>query len=132
MIAKEDWHYPYFTYEEMSCHCKCKGTPTPEFMATLVKMREEAAFPFEVSSGYRCPEYNEIVGHTGENGPHTTGLACDILIYGERAFVLLKLALKYGMTGIGISQKGDLNSRFIHIDCIQPGGQDPRPRIWSY
>lgn len=132
MIRKEDWRYPYFTYEEMTCKCGCKGTPTPEFMSLLIKIRKEAAFPLWVASGYRCPVHNEIVSSTGKNGPHTMGLACDILISGEKAFALVELALKYGMTGIGILQKGDFSSRFIHIDCIETGGQDPRPRIWSY
>jgi hypothetical protein len=71
------------------------------------------------------------VSTTGFDGPHTTGKAADILVYGEDALLLLKLALARGFTGIGISQKGDIHSRFIHLDILaQP--DYPRPFLWSY
>lgn len=100
-------------------------------MGRLELMRTEAAFPFVVTSGFRCPEYNAKVSSTGLDGPHTTGLAVDLAVRGSHAFLLTKLAIKHGMTGIGVSQKGD--GRFLHFDSIQPGDKKHlRPWIWSY
>ena len=127
-----DWNYPYFTKKEMECSCGCGGLPRPEFMEMLVKIREKASFPFIISSGFRCGPYNAKVSDTGINGPHTLGLACDILVFGDRAYRLIYLAIQYGITGIGIQQKGNKMTRFIHLDSIEPGGMHPRPWIWSY
>lgn len=127
------WEYPYFKADEMRCHCgECDTLPRDEFMQILVRMREEAAFPFIITSGYRCAHYNRQVANTGENGPHVLGLAADIRVYGDRAFRLIGLAIKHGMTGIGFSQKGPLSSRYIHVDCVPSDETHKRPWIWSY
>lgn len=126
------WNYPYFTEKEMSCNCGCGGLPQDSFMQILVTMREEAGFPFIISSGYRCPVYNSQVSDSGFTGPHTLGLAADVRLYGERALKFIAIALKHGMTGIGVGQKGEFRSRYIHTDCVKPGGSYPRPTIWSY
>ena len=125
------WHWNNFSVDEL----KCKGTGkypdmTPEiaaFMDRLQGIRDVAKFPLIISSGYRAPEHNSRVSKTGKTGPHTTGRAVDIAIRGEEAFVLVRLAMLHGMTGVGISQKG--KTRFIHLDDLTDG---PRPRIWSY
>lgn len=101
-------------------------------MKILVTMREEAGFPFPISSGYRCPAYNQQVSDSGLNGPHTTGLAADILVNMKQALEVVRLGLKHGMTGYGISQKGDLSKRFIHVDCLTKAMGFPRPAIFSY
>jgi hypothetical protein len=36
-----------------------------DFMQKLIALREHLAFPFIVSSAYRCPSHNEKVGATG-------------------------------------------------------------------
>jgi uncharacterized protein YcbK (DUF882 family) len=64
----------------------------------------------------------------GKGGRHTQGVAVDCLVYGEDALDLISLALKHGFNGIGVSQKGDFNSRFIHLDIRQ----ESSPAIWSY
>lgn len=103
----------------------------PGFMDTLEKMREEAGFPFIVTSAYRCPEYNAKVSPTGRTGPHTVGKAIDLHTYGAQTHTLIGLAITHGMTGIGIKQKGPQKERFIHLDrCQEP--EFPRPRVWSY
>ena len=132
-MSESDWSMPtetqkwkHFTEGEMACsHCGLR--PMDEhFMARLDELRERCGFPLVISSGYRCPEHNEAVSKTGRNGPHTTGQAADILIEGERAYLLVKTAIAMNFRGIGINQKGV--GRYIHIDdCLEP-----RPRIWSY
>lgn len=125
------WPYPHFTEDEMRCRCGCGGLPKDEFMKLLSVIRKEADFRFVVSSGFRCSAYNAVVAASGAHGPHTTGLAADILISGTSAYELVRLALIHGMTGVGVKQKGSL--RFIHLDCIGPGDcLIHRPAIWSY
>lgn len=128
------WRYdPYFAEAEMRCPCgECDLRMKPEFMDRLVEMRVEAGFPFIINSAARCPKYNAGHSDSGLNGPHTTGMAADIGIFANLAFKVVRLAFKYGMTGIGVSQKGNFSKRFIHVDCLPIEPKYLRPRIWSY
>lgn len=128
------WKYePYFTRNEMRCKCgECDGVPLDSFMEKLFSMRVKCGFPFPISSAYRCPKYNAIVSTTGEGGPHTLGLAADIKVYGERALLVLEAAIAVEMTGLGISQKGAMSKRFIHVDNVLGVPHIPRPFVWSY
>lgn len=120
--------YQYFQDKELQCHCGCKQNKMDEdFMHLLEEMRREAGFPFVITSAYRCPEWNAQTSHTGAIGPHTTGKAVDIKCTHEKAHKILGLAIKYGIHGIGISQKGDWGSRFIHID----NARDDK-KLWTY
>ena len=85
-----------------------------------------------VSSGYRTPDYNAAVSSTGTDGPHTTGRAVDVRVRGADALELVQIANEFGFTGIGISQRGDQASRFVHLDDLENGESCPRPWIWSY
>lgn len=126
--------YKYFTAKELACKCgKCgKGEADmdAEFMAKLDAIREECGFPLNVTSGFRCKAHNAQVSRTGLHGPHTTGHAVDIRVMGSQCHKFLGTALKHGMTGIGVSQKG--KSRFIHVDDLTNADGYPRPTIWSY
>ncbi len=101
-------------------------------MDKLQAIRDALGSPLAVSSGYRTPEYNAEVSKTGLDGPHTTGQAADIRIYGRRALLLIASAIKLGMTGIGIAQLGALRKRFIHLDDLPDAPGRPRPWLWGY
>lgn len=122
----------HFSEYELKCKCgKCEFPGMDlEFMNLIETIRVDPDWqkPMRVSSAYRCPAYNTQVSSTGENGPHTTGQAMDFLVSGKDAHKLLGLAMDYGFTGIGISQKGPHSSRFIHLDNLTLN----RPWIWSY
>lgn len=118
----------YFKLEEFDCKGTGRNEMNHEFITLLDEMRHELGFPFIISSGYRAPEHNVLVSGTGPDGPHTTGLAADIRVYGERAYDLVDLATSRGVRGIGIQQKGAWASRFIHLDMVNR----PRRTIWSY
>ena len=121
---------PYFTKAELKCKCgRCGGKMDDVFMRKLSAMRKEAGFGFVLSSAYRCPSHNAKVSSTGRTGPHTTGRAVDIRCFGARAHRVIELAFKHGMTGIGVSQKGRHDKRFIHVDDLD---EIMRPTIWSY
>ena len=97
-----------------------------EFMRMLQTLRDEMQGPLKVSSGFRCEDHNEMVSTTGRTGPHTHARATDILISGERAMVLFEKARQIGFSGIGLSQRGPHQDRFVHIDT------KPRKALWSY
>jgi uncharacterized protein YcbK (DUF882 family) len=124
----DEWVGPYefFSENEMKCKCGCKGLPKHSLMVKLVKLRKLLG-PLEVSSGFRCPEYNAQVSNTGLDGPHTHGLAADIKIRDAKAIKLMLYAYLEGFKGFGVSQKGI--SRFIHID-LMPNRADRQ--LWSY
>jgi len=99
-------------------------------MQRLDRLRERLAFPFLISSAYRCADRNEIVSTTGRDGPHTTGRAVDIFVMGESAYLVNKFAPHFGFTGIGMKQHG--KDRFYHLDDLEATETRPRPWIWSY
>jgi len=120
----------YFTEKELACHCGCgQVNMDSDFMEMLDNLRWRYNHPLILSSAYRCPDYNAEVSSTGIHGPHTTGKAVDIKIYGEPAHRLLLLAATMPFTGFGFSQKGKHAARFIHLDTVQGAN---RPGIWSY
>jgi len=126
----------HFSPAEFNCRCKvCVDSwrhMDMEFIYALDQLRERLKFPMIITSGYRCPAYNDVVSTTGPHGPHTTGRAADVAISGEKAFRLVQQCTLGGwMTGIGINQKGPHEKRFIHLDDL--GAPDhPRPRVWTY
>ena len=123
--------WDYFTEKEL----RCKGTDEcqmdEDFMARLVSLRKDFNEPMIISSGYRHESYNQVVGGA-KNSPHLYGKAVDVLVSGKAAYKLMKLAIQHGFTGIGVSQRGSHDSRFLHIDTMDSSNVHPRPWIWSY
>ena len=123
----------YFSDREVACKCgKCDGKNHMDdiFMSRLDSLRAVYGAPIYLTSAYRCPAYNAEISSTGANGPHTTGMAVDIMVSGQHAHRIVKLAMAAGFTGIGVKQSGEYSSRFIHLDTLPMG--NTRPRIWSY
>ena len=123
--------WEYFTEEEL----KCKGTDEclmdKDFMSRLVALRKEFNEPMVISSGYRHASYNQVIGGA-KNSPHLYGKAVDVLVSGRTAYRLMKMAMQHGFTGIGISQRGPHDGRFLHIDTMESSEVHPRPWVWSY
>lgn len=124
--------YKYFTKKELQCPCCDFNDCHPSFMHKIELLREACNFPFIVTSAFRCVNYNERIGGA-KNSAHTLGQALDIKVSHEKAFEIVRLAYDFGFTGIGVSQKGPKESRFIHLDNVPRFDPTvPRPRIWSY
>lgn len=104
----------------------------PEFLDKFEALRVAVRFALPISSGYRTPAHNQVVSHTGPEGPHTTGRACDIKLYGERALLVLEAARSFGFTGIGVMQAGSMASRYLHLDDLEATLTRPRPFLWTY
>ena len=118
----------HFTKKETGCRCgKCDRAQGMK-EATLRRfdlLRDACGFALSMTSGYRCPQHPK-----NPEGVHGDGEGGDIKVDRQRAFIVLREALKLGFTGIGISQKG-AGGRFIHLD--DSGRADKlRPTIWSY
>ncbi len=123
-----DWSdYPNFTEAEMRCHCGCgRADMSPDFMAALQRVRVAYGKPMNITSGFRCPEYDRKIGG---KGVHPTGQASDVAISGENVHHLLAAAVVIGMRGLGIKQHGPHATRFLHVDML---ASPMRPRVWSY
>lgn len=117
----------HFTDVELECRCLCGTLPPQDFQDTLQRFRIAWGNPMRISSGARCPEHNARVSSTGRSGPHTIG-AVDVLVSGQAAYELVRRAIAWGWTGIGIHQRGPHGQRFVHLDMLD----HPRPRIWTY
>lgn len=117
-----------FPDTELACKCGCGGLPPVPFQLELQRLRNNYGRPMVLSSGCRCPDHNVRKSKTGRNGPHTQG-AVDVLVWGEAAHDLIANALAAGWTGIGVSQKGAREARFIHLDQLEG---PTRPWVWSY
>ena len=118
-----------FSKADMSCRCGCGiYEMDDEFMRMLQELRNQRNGPLRVTSARRCDAHNHDVStaKNKKNGVHTLGQASDILISGERAMLLFEKARQIGFSGIGLSQRGDHASRFVHLDT------KPRKALWSY
>ena len=134
----------YFSIEELRCH-ETKTLPSDSildsdeftlFVTILNEMRGQT--PLLVSSWYRSPLHS-VERAKLHPGVHTTGLAADLVVQGQRAIDVCAWFLRVhkDVAGLGVSQKG--STRFIHCDL---GGTEivrktlnpapPRPTIWSY
>ena len=122
----------HFKQHELECHCGCgRNEMDLEFLDLLEDLRAWVGKPLTLSSAFRCPVHNNAVSSSGTNGPHTTGHAVDILVYGSIATDVIKGGIYLGMTGFGVNQKGHRGSRFIHLDDLSYPDYD-RPWVWSY
>lgn len=119
----------YFTEEELSCPCCGENKFSEETLKKFNKLRHDLGRPLPMSSGYRCEAYNALKGYTQT---HATGQAGDLNVSHELAFDIVALASDYGFTGVGVSQKGNVKGRFIHLDDLPAANSRPRPHIWSY
>tara|TARA_Y100000310_G_C20565442_1_gene755238 strand:+ start:168 stop:509 length:342 start_codon:yes stop_codon:yes gene_type:complete len=109
-----------------------------DFMERLQLLRaewyKESTRVLRVNSGFRCKKHNARVSKFASkvdgSGPHTLGKAVDILISGNDATKLFKMAKQY-MSGIGYSFKGRSGSHFLHLDTLTPEEAE-RPAVWAY
>lgn len=126
-----EWEFTNFRPEELACRHTGKEGIKKELMVALQSLRDEMDFPFIITSGYRSPEH-PIEIKKEKQGTHSMGLAVDILCSHKQAFKIISSAAKHGFTGIGVSQKGSTDKRFIHLDIAGLKNGKARPTVWSY
>lgn len=131
-LTDDDFNaWPNFKRSEFACKGNGECRMDPAFMDLIQALRLEYGKPMVITSGYRSPDHNAAVSDTGSDGVHTTGRAADVLVCGGDAVRLIGIAVRLGFQGFGISQKGDMGKRFIHLDIGNPA-KFPRPAMWSY
>jgi uncharacterized protein YcbK (DUF882 family) len=85
-------------------------------MERLQAIRSEYGRPMRITSGYRHPTHPVEARKTHSNGEHTQGMCADVAVAdGRERFDLVRLALKHGITRVGVA-KG-----FIHLGLGGPG-----------
>ncbi|BBM03797.1 D-Ala-D-Ala carboxypeptidase family metallohydrolase [Microbulbifer sp. GL-2] len=120
----------YFTESELACRCCGKNYFKEETLKRLIRVRKRFAKPMIINSGYRCLVHNARLNATMT---HATGQAVDVQVALGRAYRLIQIAQEEGFTGIGVKQKGQFKSRFLHLDDLEPIlSERTRPTIWSY
>ena len=101
-----------FKLSEFACKCgNCENLINVGFIQALQKLRDEYGKPLTITSGYRCPAHNAVVGGA-KHSYHMKGLAADIAVTGaSERYQIVKRAIELGVFGgIGIS------SGFVHLD----------------
>lgn len=130
-MTVQDWSiYPNFSEKEFACSKTGYCFMHHEMVDVLQSIRSKHGMPMIISSGYRH------ISHPAESskenpGEHTYGLAADILCHGVTALKYIKLAQSLGVKRIGVHQKGDIKSRFIHLGLGDKIGAFPSG-IWTY
>lgn len=105
-----------FSKEELSCKCCGKALLDPVLIRKLQLLRDNAAEPLDITSGYRCPKRNAEIGGA-PNSFHMKGMAVDIALDGvdkARRYKLVKLAFEVGFGGIEVS------GVHLHVDVRPP------------
>lgn len=121
---QEDWCN--FTPDEFRCSCCNRLEISSDIMDLLQAARNELG-ALQITSAYRCPQHNSKVSKTGENGPHTTGLAVDIHVSNSQHRKTLIDYFATKVTGLGVAKT------FLHIDLLTPdNGFEMRPNAWKY
>ncbi len=100
-----------FSEDEFACRCCGSLLLHPELLRKLEAMRFAAGAPVIVTSGYRCQDYNKVVGGAA-NSYHTFGMAADVFVNGVSTQRLAELAEDVGFDGIGIYP----DQAFVHVD----------------
>lgn len=127
-----DWNnYPNFSRDELKCKATGECDMHPEMMDILQQIRNELAQPIFISSGYRSVRH-PVEQEKDKPGEHTLGMAVDILCHGPKALKIIKLAQDRNIKRIGVHQKGNPNSRFVHIGIADRYKLDFPAAIWTY
>ena len=121
---QEDWCN--FTPDEFRCSC-CNRLEISSDIIDLLQTARNELGPLQITSAYRCPSHNSSVSSTGENGPHTTGMAVDIHVSNSQHRKQLIDYFATKVTGLGVAKT------FLHIDLLTPElGFEMRPNAWKY
>ena len=101
----------HFKLSEFACpYCK-KVMLHPKLLAKLTELRKILERPVHITSGYRCPKYNQEAGGV-ISSYHCIGLAADIVVKDIELITLLEICENLDFSGIGFYEK----RHFLHLD----------------
>ena len=117
--------YPNFDKAEFDCKHTGGNEMKHEFMQVLQAVRAELGRPMSITSGYRHWTHPVEAKKGKTTGEHTMGTCADVAcIDGRHRYELVTLALKHGITRIGIAKT------FVHLGI--GSGHLPIRVIWEY
>ena len=103
------WPWKHFKPKEMACRGTGKLQMHTGLLDNLDILRSRFNSPITILRAYRSPYHNSC-GGGAPLSRHLFGDACDISIRNKDKFLLEKLALELGFTGLGYY------NTFLHID----------------
>ncbi|MGB6371674.1 MAG: D-Ala-D-Ala carboxypeptidase family metallohydrolase [Atribacterota bacterium] len=101
----------HFKLSEFACPCCKRVMLHPKLLVKLIELRKILERPIYITSGYRCPRYNQKIGGV-VNSYHCIGLAADIKVNNINLIELLGYAEEIDFNGIGFYEK----KNFLHLD----------------
>ena len=117
--------YPNFEPHEFDCKHTGNNEMKHEFMQALQAVRTDLGKPMSITSGYRHWTHPIEAAKGKTTGEHTLGTCADVACTdGRTRYELVTLALKHGITRIGIAKT------FVHLGI--GGGVLPLRVIWEY
>lgn len=120
--------YPNFSASEFRCKHTGREAMQDDFLRKLQGLRTEFGRAIVISSGYRDPSH-PVEARKARPGAHAAGRAVDIKVVSPATmYELLRLAPRYGFTGIGISFRSS-TPKFLHLDDVTGPS---RPAVWVY
>tara|TARA_Y100001973_G_C5208440_1_gene343448 strand:+ start:7282 stop:7665 length:384 start_codon:yes stop_codon:yes gene_type:complete len=123
--------FKYFSWSEFDCQSG-KGEAIKymdkDFICLLDDARGIAGVPFNITSGYRTPEYNKALQEEGyktsKTSSHVKGLAADISANDSATrFKIITALMIVGINRIGVG------NTFIHCDVDKDKTEQI---IWTY
>jgi hypothetical protein len=110
MTAARWEEYPNFEKSEFDCKATGENNMQHEFMEILQAIRKEFNKSMRITSGCRSKKHPIEAKKTHSNGEHTQGTCSDVYCdNGSDRFKLIQLALKHGITRIGVAET------FLHL-----------------
>jgi len=100
----------YFKRAEFACACGCGQDTVDYHLAEMLDaLREWAGAPVTITSGNRCPSYNQKIGGSPAS-QHLLGRAADVVVKGKAPKEVADWAEGLHPGGLG------RYSNFTHID----------------
>lgn len=94
------------------------------FLELLDRIREDAAIPFVITSGFRTVRHNAGLKGSTPNSAHLSGMAADIrALTGRDKWLIVAAGIRNGIRRIGIGRN------FAPVDN---DASLPDPTIWIY
>ena len=117
----------HFRLSEYECRCgQCSETRVDlEHVERLEILRRELGRPVVITSAYRCPAHNQVVGghRTSE---HMEGTATDVVVRGVEPDRVALTADRLSFPGLG------RYDTFTHVDSRDLAYRDGRPARWDH
>ncbi|MGI9499414.1 MAG: D-Ala-D-Ala carboxypeptidase family metallohydrolase [Geminicoccaceae bacterium] len=130
-VEPHEWPWRHFLPVEMADRTTGELVVAQDFMDWLEAIRLAYGKPIVLNSGYRTPLHQwELTGRY--TGAHVDGMAGDVRVWGEDAHMLLRVAYGHGVLGVGVSQIGPVEKRYVHLDRWTKAPEGLRPRLWNY